>query len=150
MFIYNKVQLFTHEVRPAKTSKGFAYYFDKVGNAYIWCVGGANKGMLVLQKPYSKASPSRIASHRDKQWYLRLTRLIDRGQGKIINANLYVHRGVAMAFPEICGLPDIFRNQIDHINGDKHDNRVCNLRWVSPSENVRAAVAAKRAAAVNR
>ena len=141
---------FTHEVRPAMTNKGFAYYFDKVGNAYIWSICGANQGMLVLQKPNSKASPSRVASHKSKQWYLQLTRLIDKGQGKIINAHLLVHRGVAMAFPEICGLPDIFRNQIDHINGDKHDNRACNLRWVSQSENMKAAVAAKRAAAVNR
>jgi len=44
---------------------------------------------------------------------------------------LYVHRIVATAFiPNPEGLP-----QVDHINGDKSDNQVKNLRWVSVSDN---------------
>lgn len=45
----------------------------------------------------------------------------------------YVHQLVAEAFlPNEDELP-----QIDHISGDKTDNRVANLQWISQVENLR-------------
>lgn len=53
--------------------------------------------------------------------------LSDAGQTK----NLYVHRLVAQAF---LNNPDNKRC-VDHIDGNKYNNNVTNLRWSTPSEN---------------
>ncbi len=46
----------------------------------------------------------------------------------------YVHRLVAKAF-----IPNVEnKEQVDHINGNKQDNRAENIRWVSASENAYA------------
>lgn len=42
-----------------------------------------------------------------------------------------VHRLVALAF---CG-PRRRRPVVNHINRDRHDNRACNLEWVTYAEN---------------
>lgn len=54
-------------------------------------------------------------------------------EGKMVNRN--VHRLVAEAFIE----PVEGKDYVDHINGNKFDNRAENLRWVTQSENRRYA-----------
>lgn len=56
--------------------------------------------------------------------------------GKVI----YTHKAIMLAFNGKC--PD--GKEIDHVNGDRADNRLCNLRYVSRTENVRNPVTRKR------
>ena len=52
----------------------------------------------------------------------------------------YIHRLVALGFiPNPLNLP-----QIDHINGDKQDNRVENLQWATPTQNRHNPITEKR------
>ena len=56
----------------------------------------------------------------------------DNGRGYKVIAGEYVHRIVAELFIHN---PDN-KSCVDHINGDRSDNRACNLRWVTYSENM--------------
>lgn len=49
-----------------------------------------------------------------------------------VNRTFKTHRLIAETFLE----KDLLRNEVDHINRIKHDNRVENLRWVSHFENM--------------
>lgn len=48
----------------------------------------------------------------------------------------YVHRLVMLAFVGEC--PD--GHQVNHINGDKSDNRLVNLEYITPKQNIRHSI----------
>ena len=51
-----------------------------------------------------------------------------------VNGTRKVHRLIGMTFlTNPNSLPDI-----DHLNGNKRDNRLCNLEWKSKSDNMKA------------
>lgn len=68
------------------------------------------------------------------QGYSRV-RMWDYVGGKKVCKTLRVHRMVAKAF--IPNDDPENKTEIDHINHDRSDNRVENLRWVSRLENMR-------------
>ena len=59
--------------------------------------------------------------------------MVSAGSGS--NNKQYVHRMVAETWIDN---PNHYE-QVNHINGDKDDNRADNLEWVTPSENMRHA-----------
>lgn len=65
-----------------------------------------------------------LKPYNDQRGYLRVDLSRDN--------RAKVHRLVAMAF-----VPQPRRkNIVNHINRDRHDNRACNLEWVTQKENV--------------
>ena len=70
--------------------------------------------------------------------YLCVGLQIDKGVYK----KTRVHRMVAMAFLESQRTEE--RNEVDHINGNKSDNSVDNLRWCTHKENMNNPVTVRK------
>lgn len=102
--------------KPIEGSKGF--------------VEVSNEGRI---RSLLRGSPRVLKAQTDKKGYLRITVTINR---KTITYK--VHREVAKAFiPNPGKLP-----QVNHKNGNKKDNSVANLEWMTSRENAHHAIAA--------
>lgn len=96
-------------------------------------------GKLFWKSKTSKLvmSGSRDAKHSAANWNGRFAGkeafvcLSDTGylKGRFLGREMYAHRVIWKIFYGV--EPDT----IDHINGDRTDNRIANLRSISPSEN---------------
>jgi hypothetical protein len=79
----------------------------------------SNTGLVRTKPRILKAFPARKGGHHQ----------INLG----LHRRTYVHRLVAEAFLET---PDPSRIWVNHKNGDPSDNRVENLEWCTPGENI--------------
>lgn len=93
---------------------------------------------LLDEGVYSVTKDGRVISHRSGR---ELSQWVTRSGFKMVSLRLggrslvhaSVHRLMALAF-----LPPPARYMVvDHINGDKADNRIENLAWCTQQENVR-------------
>lgn len=85
----------------------------------------SNRGSITVK-------PRMLRLQTSKNGYIRVVVRVD-GKHKL----LLPHRAVAMAF---CPGYDT-RKQVNHIDGDKANNRYTNLVWCTPAENCSHAVA---------
>ena len=100
------------------------YYLSSLGELYVYSRKGTAGGYVIPRET--------------DDGYLRVRMTID---GKRITKQL--HRLVAEAF--ITNDDPEHKTQVNHINEDKHDNRVSNLEWVTPKENINHGTRTQRA-----
>ena len=84
-----------------------------------------------LIKPFPTAYPRNKYNGGRKQQYLKMHHR---------HHHILIHRAVLLAWVGPC--PEGY--EADHLNGITTDNRIENLEWVTPAENVRRAVEMRR------
>jgi len=78
----------------------------------------------------SKGVAKNLSLTRNRQGYVRIKLQVDKKPFVI-----FVHRLVALTY-----IPNVDnKKEVNHINGIKDDNRIENLEWVTPKENMKHA-----------
>ena len=113
------------EIKVASTLDATTEWRDIPGYEGLYKV--SNTGIV-----YGFSKNKTIKAFPDKDGYLKLNLYKKGDDGRSKRRSWAVHRLVALAFiPNPENKP-----QIDHINGNKSDNRVENLRWATGKENI--------------
>lgn len=96
------------------------YAVSKDGQVFSW----------INKQGKRRDSPLLLKTHKSNSGYLSVT-ITDLIADKKVRKFVSVHRLVAEAF--LFKSSDLL--QVNHLNGNKLDNRIENLEWVTPSEN---------------
>lgn len=102
---------------------------DIAGFEGIYQVSSLGRVRSLTRKVWNYTKPGRVLKpHMKPNGYLQVSLKSPERSEK----HFYIHRAVAEAFiPNPKGL-----RQVNHKNFDKTDNRVENLEWVTPQENI--------------
>lgn len=111
------------------------------GRAWNWA-----KGRLYMQKPHISHNPGITKRNKGASYILITTQLHHRFGGIRGGIRTHLHRCTAIVWVKVprkltrLGI----KLQVDHINGDRYDNRPQNLRWCTPSQNIRFSLRARK------
>lgn len=111
-------------------SRAFAIWLDVKGFEGVYEVNQFGDIRNVLTGK-GRRKYNFLTAFPDGHGYMQVT--LKPGWGRF---NKSVHRIVAWAF--LGSRPEGY--QVDHIDGDKTNNEVSNLRYVTPKENIRSAI----------
>ena len=79
-------------------------------------------------KMFSKFSNRLLTPWMTSHGYMRVSLRLNKTK----TTRVFVHRLVALAFID----NPLNKTQVNHIDGNKQNNHVSNLEWVTPSENI--------------
>lgn len=82
---------------------------------------------------YNKNTGNKISSKIERDGYVRVS-LMKKGGG---TTYVPIHRVFMMAFKPVI---DMDKKQVNHIDGNKQNNSLDNLEWVTPKENIHHAI----------
>ena len=90
--------------------------------------------VIIEKTGKQRTKKEKIVTAKRSGNYLGVTLHGDKGSKRF-----YIHRLVALAFIPNPNNKDC----VNHLNRNKHDNRICNLEWVSYKENTEHALASR-------